>query len=653
MLESSLKTVGSAWVVVEIESFTEVIDRMSPAEFSERYRYLPESVTSIPGPMSWDVNPFMREIVECFDVDSPVREVSLMKGAQITYTTLLESGILYLMAHVSTVPCMYMTADKGLANARIENNFLPMIEQSGFSHIIRSADVNNKRKTGKTANWIQWEGGGYLVPFGAKNADKMRQFSILALLKDEIDAWPILKDDGDPDKLSDARCDGYTLRRKIFRGSTPLIKGVSRIEKAYKQGDQRKYLVLCRSCGFAQELRWSAKVGGFKWDFTEKGILIPESVRYDCQNCGNSHFEHDKEVLFSEKHGAHWKPTATAVSPGIRSYHLPGLYSPIGMRPWSKSVGDYLEAYDPVVKEVKDIQKFQVFYNNVLGVPFEVMGSKVTFVAVSAHRRASYRTGEIPNDHAEKFAGGPVLFLTCQVDVHKNNLAVAVMGWTTGFRCYLVEYLRIRDDSENGCEDGNSPAWQALREIIEEKVYKSATGVEYRIEITLIDAGYANAVTTAFCEEYQNGVYPILGRTRTAWHSQIKEFAEFKTQAGTIGYKILVDHYKDRLAPVLRRDWIPEAGEQREYHFNAPIDVSDKQLKELTREVKREKKDDRGRVSHEWYRPGNAPNELWDLLVYGHAAVEILAWAICVREYELEKVDWDQFWQFWGPLGGS
>lgn len=164
--------------------------------------------------------------------------------------------------------------------------------------------------------------------------------------------------------------------------------------------------------------------------------------------------------------------------------------------------------------------------------------------------------------------------------------------------------------------------------------------------VTLIDAGYANDTVTNFCADYASGVYPILGRNRPGKNQTIREFAEFKTQAGTVGYRILVDHYKDRLAPVLRREWVEESGEQKPFHFNAPVDMSDKQLKELTVETRREKLDDKGNTTYEWHRPGNARNELWDLLGYGHAAVEILAWAICIQHFELDNIDWPKFWDY-------
>jgi phage terminase large subunit GpA-like protein len=649
MSNSNLKKIGLDWMLSSVDGITDHIGHVTPSAFNESVRYLPESVTSMPGYIRYAINPFMREIVDCFDVDSPVREVSVMKGVQITYTTALESGVLYYMAHVKTLPIMYMTADKELATARVENNFIPMINQSDLSHIVRSSDEGNTRKTGKTINHIQFAGGGYLVPFGARNADKMRSYSICVMLKDEIDAWPdTVGRDGDPDALSDARCLGYWDRRKIFRGSTPLIKGMSKIEKAFLRGDQRHYMVRCKKCNFQQALRWSTKddVGGFKWELQD-GVLLQDSVRYCCQSCGEPHFEHDKTNLFATEHGAEWVPTATPDSYDVRSYHLPALYSPYGMQPWYQCVTLWLDSYDTETRHVKDPGKLQVFYNNILAESFEIMGSKVSFSAVSAHRRTWYTLGHIPNKTAMEHLGGAVLFLTCTVDVHKSFLAVAVIGWAIDAKNLLIDYLKFEvTDREPDCTELSSPVWGKLRQLIEEKEYTADDGIKYRIHLTLIDASYSTDTVVGFCGAYASGVYPVLGRDRPAKAQRISEFAEFTTQSGTIGYRIFVDHYKDRLAPVLRREWHEQDGIQRRYHFNAPVDLTDDALKELTIEQRREKRDAAGVVSYYWHRPGNARNELWDLLVYGHAAVEIIAWNICVKHFELETVNWPEFWQF-------
>ncbi|WNO24174.1 putative terminase large subunit [Acinetobacter phage Scuro] len=634
---------GTDWIISEVNALTHALEHLSPSEFNEKTRYLPESVTPMPGFIRYDTFPFLREILDCFDVDSNVREVNLKKGVQIGYSTLLESITLYYMAHVKTLPLMYVSADKELTHARVEENFIPMIQQSGLSHIIRSNDEKNNRKTGQTKDHIQFEGGGHLRLGGARNADKMRSFSICVMMKDEIDAWPLVVGrDGDPDKLTDDRCSAYWERRKIIRGTTPLIKNNSKIQKQYLRGDQRKYFVPCKHCGHMQFLRWNSKneKGGFRWDYLENGRLDIKSVRYICEECGGAHYEFDKEKMFR---GGEWRPTAEPIEPGIRSYHLPAFYSPIGFQPWYKSVMSYLNAYDPIERKVKDIAEYQTFYNNVLGEPFEIMGAKIRFEAVSLHRRQSYTMGNVPNNYAKKYAGSQILMLTCQVDVHKTFLAVSVMGWCREMRSFVIEYLRIEG---NDFSDRSEKGWGELQKIIEEKRYYSDDGKEYRVVLTLIDAGYVHDTVLQFCADYAQAVYPILGRDRPSKTQTIKEFASFETQLGTTGYRIIVDHYKDRLAPVLRREWIEEMGEQDGYHFNAPLDTTDAQLKELTVETRREEIDAQGNVSYKWHRPGNARNELWDLLCYGHAAIEIYAWSVCIKQFGLKTVDWPKFWDY-------
>lgn len=646
----SLDRVGWQWLCERVEGMSDTIDHMTPVRYNEENRYLPQGVSPRPGFIRYDLFPYLIEPIENFDPMSGVRETNMMKGVQVGYTTLLESILFFYIGHIKTAPAMFITADKELATGRIENNILPMLNESELGHLIRSSDLGNSRKTGKTKDFLQWDGGGFLIPQGAQNAAKMRQYSVPLMLKDELDGWPrVVGKDGDPDTLTDARLSAYWNVRKILRGSTPLLLP-SLIQDAYENGDRRVYNVRCRGCNAPQPLRMSwpdAPQGGFAWDLDSDGALILESVRYRCKKCGRDHFEHDKEKLFAVEEGAYWEPTAKAKVPNVRSYHLPSFYSPFGFRPWYKCIGDYLAAYDPVNKQVRSHAKLQEFYNNTLGVPFKPRGASIKFEAVSAHRRAAYRMGEIPNVFAAEFSGSPILFLTCTVDVHKKNLAVAIIGWTRDARSYLIRYERLEvvgDDDD--CAEISSPVWGRLRATIEEEVFCADDGKRYQVALTLIDAGYANDTVVSFCSAYESGVYPILGRDRPAKNQTIREFAEFTTQSGTTGYRILVDHYKDRLAPVLRREWQTEHGEQKPYHFNAPVDTSDKQLKELTVETRREKTDENGTVTYYWHRPGNASNELWDLLGYGHAAVEILAWAVCVQHFELTTVDWAQFWDY-------
>jgi len=342
----NIEVIGSAWASQMADDLTHEIKQLSPVEFNQRRRFLPASVTSNPGYINYNRTPYWIEILECFDVRSPVREVAVLKAVQTAYSTILESILLYFAAHIRTVPCMYSNATVDMARARIKRNYLPMFQQSGLAGIFQSSDIGNTRKRGITKDELQWVGGGYLVPKGAQTSAHMTDISILLMLMDELDRWPDVTD-GDPVQLFKDRTTAFTEVCKIFMGSTPGIYGASRIEEQWLRGDQRKYKVRCLKCGRPQELRFDGKNDegkhyGLEWDFNDAGTLDIETVRYHCKNCLHPHMEHDK-VRFISRENAYWKPTAAPAEPNIRSYQVTGLMS--RRSPWYKGVSMYLEAF--------------------------------------------------------------------------------------------------------------------------------------------------------------------------------------------------------------------------------------------------------------------------------------------------------------------
>jgi len=638
------------WLAGLFEDLTTELVVVTPSQWAETTRYLPAQLTPMPGPYRFDVTPYLREIVDCIGIESPVREVTLMKGVQMAATVgILENGIGYFIEHVKTAPCMFVTADLEIAKLRMDTNIKPMIDASGLTHLIKTDDALSKRKAGATDKKISWFGGGYLLPFGANSAQKMRSFSILALFRDEIDAWPSrVGKDGDPMALTAARTDAYELTRKIVDVSTPLVKGESKIEKRFWEGDQRYYYVCCVDCGHAQTLRWrrtnevTGEITGITWELDDNGNLEPDSVRYRCEECGHPHTNDDKARLLSPEHGAEWRPTVKPKSPTHRSYHISKLYSPFAT--WESCVRDWLAAWDVKENRPKDIEQLQVFYNNVLGESFELRGEKLRFQQVSRHRRHEYRFGEVPNEYATAVTGGPILLITCAVDVHKHNLAVGTMGWTRGGRGFLLDYWRFEGDTE---QLDNPETWGKVRELVEHPygLYKADDGKQYALGLTLVDSGYRSDHVYTFCSEYELGVIPIKGQEVASKRAQIKEFNEYITPHGTPAYNIVVDTYKERWSASLRRGW-DGMSRQPMRHFNAPTDITDEQLKELTVETKREKIEQTTgkRVGWEWHRPSGAKNELWDLLVYNAAALDMVAYDLCRRQLDLEIINWQGFY---------
>lgn len=635
------------WLLAQIGAVTDERTIITASEWAEQKRYLPSSVTPIPGYYSFDVAPYLREIVDCGSIDSPIREVAVRKGVQLCLTVgVLENLVGYAIDHLKSTPIMLMTADAELAKIRIDGYITPMLQHSGLMDLIQSSDESNKRKTGKTDRRIEWVGGGFLVPFGALNADKLRSISIAMLLRDEIDAYPlVVGKDGDPMRLSGDRTAAFEDTRFILDLSTPLIKGSSNIDRRFERGDQRYYYVRCLKCGYPQTLRWTGKNKegkqfGITWDM-ENGKLINGSVRYLCENCRAPHINEQKTKLLAPGN-AEWRPTAVPVAPDVASYDINGLYSPVGFRSWEQQVLSWLDAWDTQHNRPKDIPALQVFYNNVLGRSFERVGARVTFTAVSAHRRADYRMGEIPNAFAETYAGGHIGVVTMAVDVHKDRLKVATFGWAPGQRAFVIDYWTLLGNAED-LDDPDT--WGALQDLIESTIYEDGQGRKYAIALTLIDAGYNQDLVVSFCEQYAAAVFPIIGRDRPAKTQKIDEFRPWTTKMGTRGFVAVVDIYKDRWSLALRKHW-DGVSEQPAGHFNAPIDLPDTAIRELTVEQRKAKVDrTTGKeVGYFWFRPNGAANELWDLLNYNNLALDLLAWDLLIENHGDEFVDWGKFW---------
>lgn len=650
MSSKILNTIGVGNLQLLISDLTTMMEDISPVDFNEQHRYIDISSPK-PGPMSFDHTPFWIEPLNNLDFRNPTRETIIKKGVQVGYTVaLLESAILYVAAFLKTKPMMFATLDKEMAHERFESSVIPMFNSSGFGNIFQSTDVNSTQKKGVTKNHLQWIGGGYCLITGATNIDKSRSFGVPILMLDEVDAtsWEgNIAGGGDKVLLFKKRCEAFMSQRKIFIGSTPLIEGNSRIDDQYKKGDQREYYCRCLKCEEPQPLRWTdrnenGEQYGFFWDMTADGQLIYDSIYYKCRKCGHRHYEKDKR-RFINRETSYWQPTATAIEPGVKSYHVPSFLSSI--HEWSSAVVSWLNAWDIKENKVKDVLALQNFYNNVLGEPFKMMGTKLKFETVSSLRRSFYKMGEIKNETIEKYSPSKILFTIRTVDLQKDYLAVALWGFTRDFTSYLIDYRDLEDKSEAGCTVLSSPAWNKLYDMILEESIESDDGKVYKPILTAIDSRFNRDVVVNFCAKFETGVFPIQGVTTTGKKASFLEFNESKTSIGTTAISIGTDQYKNRLSGILKRDWTPASGIQPMYTVNMPSDVPDQAIKELTVEYLKEKKNTDGSVSHVWYRP-NTKNELWDLMVYAYCMADYIAWCITVGEWGLDVVSLDDFFNY-------
>jgi len=100
---AELDRIGIDWMIEEVQNIVDEIIHVTPSAFNEENRFLPDSVTAYSGYIRYSLTPYLREIVDCFDVDNDIREINIMKGVQVGYTSILESAMLYFMAHVKSI----------------------------------------------------------------------------------------------------------------------------------------------------------------------------------------------------------------------------------------------------------------------------------------------------------------------------------------------------------------------------------------------------------------------------------------------------------------------------------------------------------------------------------------------------------------------
>lgn len=637
-------TASADWLADEIESLTDRIERIAPSEWAETNRKLPPSVTSKPGMYQYKFMPYLRQIVDCMDVRSPVRKIVIMKGAQTGGTVgVLENALGYYISHIRTAPMIFVTATKVLAALRLDKYIMPMIAHSKLSGNIQN-NSDNKRKAGATASQLSFFGGGFMVLTSAESPADLRSVSARIAYCDEVDGWPInVGNDGCPLALTMTRMKGFEDSCKALLISTPLIKETSRIKREYEAGDRRIYEVPCLGCGDFQELRWThkdttgKKTGGIVWESHKDGRVVPGSVRYKCRGCGHLHKNAHKSKMMPL--GA-WRATAIPIHPSVRSYHITGLMSPPGFYSWESAVVDWMKAWNVVTNEVRNRQLLQEFYNNVLGEPFRTGGSKLTIAMIARHVR-NYKFGQVPNAFAQTMAGGKVAYLTCSADVQKDWIAACVYAHAPGRISYLVG--RYRFDGDTSSPFDNMGPWGKLDELIFQK-FHDGVDREYSCMATMIDSGYRTAEVYAFCGRYKFGVYPIRGDDRASSGGG-KEFARIKeaSVSGLDGWRINVTHYKNRINSVLKAAPFPTSEPAAVDTVSFPFDLENDALNEMIAEEFCEVEDKNGKKRWMWRRV-HARNELWDLTVYALAGRDIVAYMLCREHFELDEIVWGDLW---------
>ena len=389
--------------------------------------------------------------------DPLVREIVVMKSAQVGWTELLGNVVAYYIDR-DAAPILLIQPTLEMGEAWSKDRLAPMIRDTPA--LLGKIKDARTRDSGNTLLHKTFP-GGHITVAGANSPAGLASRPIRIVLCDEVDRYPASAGtEGDPISLARKRSTTF-WNRKLLMGSTPTVKGASRIESAFEASDQRHYLVPCPHCEEMDRLQWP----NVKWDQDH-----PRKAYYACPHCGGVIEDRHKQYML-----ARGKWVASQDSDGIAGFHINELYSP-----WV-GFGDTAASF---IDAKRSPETLQTWVNTALGETWVERGDAPSHERVMA-MRSDYQSKEVPD--------GAIL-LTAGVDVQKNRLVYVVKAWGLGMASWLVEFGTVFGETDL------PDVWTRLRDVL------STEYGDHRIRMTMIDSGFRADAVYAFCRTFPAAV---------------------------------------------------------------------------------------------------------------------------------------------------
>ena len=560
-------------------------DPLTVSQWADKYRKLSSKASAEPGPWRTSRTPYLQEPMDCLSSTSPVQRVVMQFAAQTGKTEAGSNWLGYVIDHApGPMLCVQPTIEmaKRLSKQRLES----MITDTPC--LAEKIAPARSRDSGNTLFSKEFSGGIMLLA-GANSATGLRSAPCRYLFCDEVDAFPADVDgEGDPVGLAERRTTTFA-RRKILLTSTPTVKDFSRIEAEYLRSDQRRFYVPCPCCGVMDWLKWPQ----LKWERDR-----PETVRYECEHCGERFEELHKPRMLGD---GEWR--ATAPSDGkTAGFHLSGLYSPLGWCSWEQLVDDFLRAKG-------DAPALKAFVNTRLSETWAEDYAAAVNADGLMSKRLAYEPGTCPEG---------VVLLTAGVDVQDNRLACSVWGWGEGETGWLVWHQELMGDPTQ------NEVWGQLDQVLATK-WATSSGKELTIRQMAIDSGgHCTHETYRYVRErLPQGVIAIKGSSRrnspaVGKGSKVDINWRGRTiKKGVTLFLLGTDTIKTTLFGRLRHN--EAAGS-----LNFGMAADEEYFRQLTSE-KQALRYHRGFPIREWVKKAGDRNEALDCAVYAYAALQLFS----------------------------
>lgn len=628
------------------------VSNIKPSDWVEQNRVMTPDVSPIPGRFSYDNSPYIKELIDCLATDHPAKIVAVMKGAQIGFSTgLIEGGIGWIISQ-NPGNIMFNVGHDELVEEAI-TKVDRMIDACGIRHLIRPSVKRAKNmKTGDTNRRKEFP-NGYLV-CGVPNHKLYRNRSIQYGFIDDFEAAKgKTKQAGDTTQMIEQRFAAYKYKMKLFYISTPELKQGSNIEPVYELGDKRKYFIPCPCCGEFIDLHWSIKVenseemGGITWKLDENNRIVPGSVGYVCQKCGDFFKDTNKDELLRK---GEWRPTDIPKREGYYSYQISSLYAPTYMYDWGDYVEKYLMACPPGQPINEDLYK--TFINLCLGETYEEVTHSPKANRLQMNIR-NYEVGTIPDSISMADGNGKIMLLTCACDlngvVDDARLDYEIVGWSESGASYGITHgsigtFVIREGAKKEKPDrprwtydhhrANS-VWFEMDKILDTIFTSDVGGRKMKVFFTGVDTGHYSEYAYPYVDNNNRFITCLKGDSEVYLKVNPvginQSMRSFKIgQERTNLYLVKGNKVKDDLSARIGLSWSEGDGKQPPGFMNFPSPSGGKyQFKNYFQHYESEhkipKKDALGMVTGMRWEKRNTivQNHFWDVCCYNMVLVEI------------------------------
>jgi phage terminase large subunit GpA-like protein len=549
---------------------------MTVSEWADENRVLTGAASAERG--QWHTRPYQREPMDVMSPANPAKMIVLMSAAQMLKTECL-LNFLGFIADVDPGPTLVVEPRIEDAKALSKDRVAPMFRSTP---VLRGklASVKSRDSDNTTLHKAFTNGAGHVTFTGAISPSGLAMRPIRYVLLDEVDRYPASAGtEGDPVSLAIQRTSEFEHNKKVILCSTPTIAGTSRIEKAWRESDQREYFVPCPECGAFQVL----DIG----DGEESGLCWPpdqpELAQYKCAGCLQLIPDHKKSWMVD--HGEYRAQNPGSPIPGFRVTQLLSV-----KRPWGTIAAEFIAAR-------KSQETLKAFMNTVLAKFWEERHE----VATDAHalwNRCEPFAHEVPNG---------VCLLTAGVDVQADRLEMEIVGWGRDEESWSVAYHVIPGDILR------NEVWTALDELLR-STYSHENGQQMRIAASCIDSGYKDATVLRFTRDrYNRRVFATKGRTGEGTIWPRKPSRKNQTPFFMVGVSAAKDAVYDRLR-------VKDEGPSY-CHF--PLGRELEYFEQLTAE-KKFVRYHFGFAKHEWRLEEGKRNEALDCRVYAYAGLHSL-----------------------------